>query len=861
MANTIKVYNFDVDAIKVGSQDVSAVYVGSEKVYPSSAHDYSQDYLTFVAKTSGTFRFSGNTSFYSTNGGSTWTSLGSNVATPTITSGSKILWKATITPSSSRGIGRFRSTAKFEVEGNPMSMLYGDNFRNQTSLSGKSYAHRAMFSGCTGMTSAENLVLPATTLASSCYYCMFKGCTNLTTAPKMLATTLASSCYYQMFYGCTSLTTAPQLPATTLANSCYQYMFQGCTSLSTAPELLATTLANYCYAYMFYGCKNLTTAPQLPATTLAQFCYYGMFYECTALAKAPELSVTTLASGCYFQMFYYCTSLITAPELPATTLADNCYYSMFYGCTSLTTAPELSATTLAQSCYQQMFYNCSQLNYIVCLATDITASNCTYNWVHNVASSGTFVKSEKTSWTRGDNGIPTNWSVESRGYSQEYLTFVAREDGTFKLSGNSVNYSLDSGSTWTTLASNTNSPTVTSGSKILWKATLTPTSSIGIGKFYSSAQFDVEGNPMSLLYGDNFRNQTSLSGKSYAFWGLFSGNTNVVSAENLVLPATTLASNCYRAMFYGCRSLTSIPQELPATTLVDSCYRAMFGECVLLTSVDDKYLSKATTMVQACYMNMFIGCSSLVKAPSLVASTLATQCYQGLFNRCTSLNYIKCLATNISASNCTSSWVTGVASSGTFVKAASMTSWTRGTSGIPNNWTVQDAATCEYNFCGVDGNGNDVTIDNGTTTLSRANFSSPYPVEGMVGAATTTIGSYCFQNVSSTITALTIGDTVSIIEHEAFMETSLLTTLTIPSSVTQIDFWAFTRCYGLTEVIFEGTTPPTFTNVNSGVFHDYCPSVIYVPDTAVEAYRAISGSVWTNETWTSSIIQPISNRP
>ena len=276
-------------------------------------------------------------------------------------------------------------------------------------------------------------------------------------------------------------------------------------------------------------------------------------------------------------------------------------------------------------------------------------------------------------------------------YSQDYLTFVARESGTFRLSGNSINYSLDNGATWRNLASNTNSPTVASGSKIMLRARLTPTSGKGIGRFYSSAQFNVEGNPMSLLYGSNFRNQTSLSGKSYAFWGLFSGNTNVVSAENLVLPATTLASNCYRAMFYGCRSLTSIPQELPATTLVDSCYRAMFGECVLLTSVDDNYLSKATTMVEACYMNMFIGCPSLVKGPDLVASTLATQCYQGLFNSCTSLNYIKCLATDISATNCTASWVTGVASSGTFVKASSMTSWTRGSRGIPNNWTVTNA--------------------------------------------------------------------------------------------------------------------------------------------------------------------------
>ena len=171
-----------------------------------------------------------------------------------------------------------------------------------------------------------------------------------------------------------------------------------------------------------------------------------------------------------------------------------------------------------------------------------------------------------------------------------------------------------------------------------------------------------------------------------------------------------------------------------------------------------------------------------------------------------------------------------------------------------------DCPQCTVNFCGVDANGNDVIINNGTTTLTQSNWTYPIPVEGEVGAATTTIGAYCFSNIRGTLSALTIGNTVTTIEHEAFMQTSLITTLTIPSSVTQIDFWAFTRCYGLNEVIFEGTTPPTFTNLYNGVFHDYCPPRIYVPDSALSTYRAIDGTVWTNQTWSSDIIQPISNR-
>ena len=248
-------------------------------------------------------------------------------------------------------------------------------------------------------------------------------------------------------------------------------------------------------------------------------------------------------------------------------------------------------------------------------------------------------------------------------YEGKYLTFTAMEAGTFKFSGNSVDYSLDNGTTWATLASNTNSPTVSAGIKIMWKATLTPTSSAGIGTFNSTGSFVAKGNPMSLLYGDNFIGQTDLTGKDYAFYGLFSGCTGLVSAEHLSLPATTLVTSCYGYMFLGCTSLTKAP-SLPATTLAEYCYYSMLRDC-----------------------------TSLTKAPSLPATTLATYCYNGMFSGCTSLNSITCLATNISASSCTSSWLKNVAASGTFTKAASMTSWTTDASGIPSGWTVKNAAS------------------------------------------------------------------------------------------------------------------------------------------------------------------------
>jgi hypothetical protein len=46
------------------------------------------------------------------------------------------------------------------------------------------------------------------------------------------------------------------------------------------------------------------------------------------------------------------------------------------------------------------------------------------------------------------------------------------------------------------------------------------------------------------------------------------------------------------------------------------------------------------------------------------------------------------LATDISANNCLYDWVSYVASSGTFVKSAAMTTLPSGLNGIPNGWTV-----------------------------------------------------------------------------------------------------------------------------------------------------------------------------
>ena len=398
--------------IATGSQEgqtLSATTVITQKLTPS------EKYLTFNISSAGTInwatsnRSAAKTIQYKLNDGD-WTSIHSNTGNTApkinVIAGDKIQFRgnnATYGSSSSYYNTFDGSTAEFEIEGNIMSLINSTNFSTLKTLE-SDCTFSYLFYNCTGLTSAENLILPATTLTNRCYSVMFGGCTSLTTAPALPATTLAEGCYNNMLYGCTSLTTAPELPATTLAYGCYTNMFVGCTSLTTVPTLPATTLAEGCYEHMFDGCSSLTAVPSnyLPVTALTYGCYNGMFYGCSSLTTAPALPATTLANYCYSSMFVGCTSLTTAPSLPATTLAYGCYDSMFYGtnvlpdCSNIDFASStvvasgglkglfsgtkvtdndlerllpkndngryyLPATTLADYCYDSMFQGCSSL--------------------------------------------------------------------------------------------------------------------------------------------------------------------------------------------------------------------------------------------------------------------------------------------------------------------------------------------------------------------------------------------------------------------------------------------------------------------------------------------------------------------
>lgn len=239
----------------------------------------------------------------------------------------------------------------------------------------------------------------------------------------------------------------------------------------------------------------------------------------------------------------------------------------------------------------------------------------------------------------------------------DYLTIVALEDGlTAKLSLNACEYCVDGDGVWKTLPADVETESINSGQTLSFRGNLTPNSSDGIGTFTINKYHNLKGNCMSLLFGNDAKDSFSLGTQTHTFLRLFYNSTMLVNAADLVLQATTLSSNCYRYMFYGCTSLLEAPQ-LPSMSLAEGCYTYMFQNC-----------------------------TSLTKAPDLLATTLFWKTYAYMFNGCSNLNYIKMLAISLNVN--ADQWVDGVAATGTFVKNKNAKWNDVGVSGVPEGWKV-----------------------------------------------------------------------------------------------------------------------------------------------------------------------------
>lgn len=296
--------------------------------------------------------------------------------------------------------------------------------------------------------------------------------------------------------------------------------------------------------------------------------------------------------------------------------------------------------------------------------------------------------------------------------------------------GGVTSYKLNDGE-WTLLTSSMQAIPVSDGDEVQFKNSFKTFSfAPGTSVITATTQYNIKGNIMSLGEGDDFENATSVP--VYGFYqNFFGGQTNLISAENLCLPATTLTDHCYENMFNGCTSLVAGPSILPAEVLTTYCYASMFAGCTSLVTAPQL---PATTLATYCYNGMFNGCSSLEEIPELPATTVAAYsygrmfegctsleqvelpafttlgnyCFNSMFSGCTSLSYIKCTMeipySTWSSLHAFDTFFSGLPSNGTFVKSSNAPTiaetqgqpgyvWPIGNYGysIPPTWTIVNA--------------------------------------------------------------------------------------------------------------------------------------------------------------------------
>ena len=263
-----------------------------------------------------------------------------------------------------------------------------------------------------------------------------------------------------------------------------------------------------------------------------------------------------------------------------------------------------------------------------------------------------------------DEGDSDSDSDFIHDYSLDYLTFDILTSGNLLWKSNGSNatktiqYSINDGE-WTSITSSSDgvSIQVSTGDQVKFK---------GINSRYceanksnysgfdaGTATFNVSGNILSMIYGDNFIGQDTLNQWSFT---QFFKNSKPVSAENLILLAPNVPNSGYRALFSKCSTLVTAPKELPAITLGQYAYYYMFEDCSITTS------------------------------PVIAAASKSSYCYQYMFTNCQNLNYITCLDINPSTGYYTG-WTNNVSAVGVFVKDENAT-WSTGTNGIPTGWTI-----------------------------------------------------------------------------------------------------------------------------------------------------------------------------
>ena len=647
-------------------------------LYTPTVQD-ADDYLTFEIIEGGNLSWTAAYA-YSINGAS-W--VRPSERTVAVRSGDKVRlcagWNDSAEGRRINSLGSFsRSTASFNLSGNVASLIFHTEFANEQLIGGNTF--NGLFAG-TKVVDASRLKVPQ--IFTKSYYLkkMFAGCQYLTAIPDLrIADHIPAYNYEEMFSGCTSVTVAENLPilnnAGYVGTQALHNMFYGCSALSRVKDVSNVT-ASETYGDWLYGVASVGTFEKRESVDTWSRGTSGIPYNWIV----EDVKLPATVSPDVF-MFSYSGDTATLSILDSDNagwsisgVPDWITLSSASGTGDTTVSIIVEGTSSAESRYVYVSFNSCGKSVIIAMeqgglpVATIEPTSAIFSaeggeqvfnitdranlgwsiydvpeWITISQASGTgssavsmiadsnFAGTDRSATISfASSGVVSQLTVQQgSSYADNYLTFKVLSNGVIGWTRDTVRktiYYSKNGGRWNEIVPSYGI-SVVNGDIVRFKGTETGFN--GAAFRGTTVRYEVYGNIMSLLYGDDFRGQTALT-TSNTFRQLFRA-TGVEDASNLVLPATTLT--------------------------------------------------------EACYMNMFSGCTNLTAAPELPADNPTFDSYKFMFRGCTSLNYIKCLYDweNIGA---TDGWVYNVASTGTFVKKSG-SSWPTGQNGIPTGWTVEE---------------------------------------------------------------------------------------------------------------------------------------------------------------------------
>ena len=167
-----------------------------------------------------------------------------------------------------------------------------------------------------------------------------------------------------------------------------------------------------------------------------------------------------------------------------------------------------------------------------------------------------------------------------------------------------------------------------------------------------------------------------------AFSGMYR-DTKINTAPSFTITGT-MGDHCFNQTFRNCGELTS-SALITVDALSEYCFMYMYRGCKKL----DYVRSLPWSLVKGCYDGMFQECTSLTESPRLAKTTYAVDAYRQMFYGCTQLRTIDCNLL-FDGEVIARSWVTNVASSGTFYKNKHQENVYYSNDCVPVGWTVYD---------------------------------------------------------------------------------------------------------------------------------------------------------------------------